>query len=90
MKAFTLLGLLLGVFGCAALYLSCSHQRWLAAPWPAAPARLAALLMLVASCAGFMCEMHFITAVFVLATLIMLLLALFPYLGALREMIRNK
>lgn len=90
MKLFTLLGLILGCAGCAALYLSSANQRWLDTHWRAVPARVAALLLLAASGASLMREMQFITTMFVLCTLIMLLLAVFPYLGALRELTRKK
>ena len=80
----TLIGTLLGLLGCACLYLSSANQRWCARPWPAIQARTAALAQLIASGFVLASGMQKLTAIFFLLTLVMLALALFPYLGALR------
>lgn len=80
----TLIGAALGLLGCACLYLSSANQRWCARPWPAIPARTAALVLLMASGLVLASDMQKLTAIFVLLTLVMLALALFPYLGTLR------
>lgn len=79
-------GLLLALAGCLSLYFSAGHQRLLAHRWPARPARVAGVLLLVAALAALFSALQPVTAVFVLCTWTMLLFTLLPYLGALRTL----
>jgi hypothetical protein len=81
-SASLLAGLLLALAGCVALYLASPHQRWRARALPGRAARCSALVLLVAALAALCQSLFAATAVFVLLTWVMLLLALFPYLGA--------
>lgn len=71
--------------GCAAFYLASPHQRWLAVSLPAPMARAVAGVLLFAGLGVAFCAMQALTAVFVTTTWIMLQLAIFPYLGAIRS-----
>lgn len=77
------LGLALAAAGCASIYLASPHQRWRAAPWPAQPARWAGALLLPAGLIALLQGLQAAAASFVLLHWVMLLLVLFPYLGAL-------
>ena len=90
MKPLIFFGLLAGFIGCACIYLASDNQQWKDAPWRAGPARTLGALMLAASGVVFMWELQVITALFVLATWVMLLLALFPYVGVLLKSWRNR
>lgn len=85
MKIFTLLGLGAAWLGCVCIYLACAHQRWLQAPWPERPARLAGAVLLVLGWLGLAQDMHRVTAAFVYLTLLMLVFTALPYVGALRS-----
>jgi hypothetical protein len=82
MSAFFLLGLMLAAVACISLYLASPHQRWRRAPWPVRPARGAAALLLVGALFTLLEALQVATAIFVFAHWLMLLLVLFPYLGA--------
>jgi len=77
-------GLLLAAAGCAGIYLASPHQRWLAASWPALPARVAGVLLLVAGLVALLQVLQAAAAAFVFVHWLMLLFVIFPYLGALR------
>jgi hypothetical protein len=83
MNIVSLLGPGAVILGSACLYLASPNQRWLAAPWPAAPARGAALVLLALGGYGLAQHMQAATAAFVLLTLLMLACAVLPYLGVL-------
>lgn len=83
MSADFALGLLSGFAACLGFYLALPHQRWLARPLRPRPARTAGGILLVVALALFCQALQPVVAVFVLAVWVMLLLMLFPYLGAL-------
>lgn len=76
-------GLLLALAGCVAVYLASPNQHWLPAAWPARPARFAGALLLAAALAALLQAFQPAVAGFVMATWLMLLFTLFPYVGAL-------
>lgn len=76
------LALVLAVAGCAALYLASPHQRWRARALPARPAVALGAACLGGSLWAFGRVLSWVPASFALLTEVMLLLALFPYLGA--------
>ncbi len=80
-----ILGLLLSLGGSVAFYLASPHQLCLRQPWPARPARLAALLLIGGSVLPLSQALLPATLLFVLLTWLMLLLSLLPYLGALYQ-----
>jgi len=84
------LGLGLVVAGAASLYLASPHQRWLAAPLPARPARAVALALLVASPIAFSRAMQMVPAVFTFVASLMLLLVLLPYVGGALVALRRR
>jgi FtsH-binding integral membrane protein len=86
--AFTL-ALWLAFVGCACFYLSSSHQRWRSAPLPARPARTVAALLALASLFAFTRAMNTVPAVFAFVTSVMLLIVVFPYVGALVTIARR-
>ncbi len=83
MSILLLAGLLLSLSGCVGLYLTSSHQRWLASPWPAKPTRTIGLVLIAVSLVPLLRVLLPATAVFVLITWVMLLLTLMPYIDAL-------
>ena len=76
------LALLAAFAGTACFYLASPQQRWRAAALPARPAVGAGLALGAVSLAAFGSTMHLTTAVFTFAVWTMLLLVLFPYVGA--------
>lgn len=84
------IALVLAFAGCASFYLASPHQRWRAAPLPAKPARAVALGLAVASLVAFLCAMRAAPAVFAFVSWVMLLLVVFPYVGALFTLRRER
>lgn len=82
MTPFTLLGFATALAACLCLYSASPNQHLWRHPWPALASRSAAGLLLCLSWLSLRQDMQRLTASFVLATLLMLLLALLPYLGA--------
>lgn len=89
MESSVALGLSLAAAGCASFYLASPHQRWRAASWPARPGRWAGALLLAAGLVALLQGLQAAAASFVLLHWVMLLLVLFPYLGALMAMRRG-
>lgn len=56
MPLFILAGLAAAFTACLCIYLASLHQRWLAAPWPPGPARIAGVVLLGLSCLSFTCD----------------------------------
>jgi len=79
------LALSVAAMGCAFFYLSSPHQRWLAKPLPARPARAVAGCLSLAGLYTCTRAMDIVPAAFTFVTWVMLLLVVFPYLGALRS-----
>ena len=78
----SLLFLILGAAGCAVLYLSHRHQRWLRHALPAT-ARVAGILLLAASLAAALAAWTPLTAVFAWLVLAMLAWGLLPFVALL-------
>ncbi|GEM_PF-1675301 len=72
----------LGLVGCACLYLASPHQRWRTSPLPARPACAAGSVALLGSVFAFARAMAVAPAVFAFVAWVMLLLVVFPYVGA--------
>lgn len=89
MKVYPLLGLVLCALACLCLYLASPHQRLRGTPWPARPARAAALALALLSWLALAQQLQRLTASYVLLTTAMLVLSLLPYLGALRVLRRR-
>jgi hypothetical protein len=68
--------------GCACFYLASPHQRWRAAPLPRRPARVAAGVLSLVSLFALTRAMNAVPAVFTFVTWVMVLLVVFPYVGA--------
>lgn len=83
MHPYTLIGLLLSLVGCIALYLSSPHQRWMPRPAPRLPARLGGAALLMLGWFSLSQALQLLTTAFVFLTFLMLVLALLPYTGAL-------
>ncbi len=80
-----LLGLLAACAGSVCIYLASGNQRWRAQPLPATPARIAGCTLLVLAWLAFARAMQIVTASFVWPTLLMLVWAALPYIGALQH-----
>lgn len=82
--------LILAALACLALYLASPNQRWLARAWSARPARVLAAMLWLTSLTLAVQAMQAVAAVFTLGVWSMLLLTLFPYLGAWRTPQRER
>lgn len=90
MNTSTALALTAALTGCACLHLASPNQRWRLAPLPSRPAQGAGLALLVMSWLGLRQDMQTITATFTLASMLMLIFVLLPYLGAFIAMKRDR
>lgn len=81
--------LVLTLGGALAIYLASAHQTWLSRPLPARLARGSGAVLLCAAQWAWLQVMAPLTAVFVMATLLMSWWVAFPYLGALRRIGRG-
>jgi hypothetical protein len=66
---------------CSCIYLASPHQRWLARPWPAAPARALGAVLLAVGLGVLLHCLQPVAATFTFITLLMLLFIALPYLG---------
>lgn len=82
---FSLLGILIALGGCICLYLASDNQRWLRKPLPATYSCAVSVALLAASWFAFAHDMQRVPASFALGTIVMLGLAVLPYLGALNR-----
>ncbi len=90
MPLFTLLGLLAASLAGLCLYATSPHQRLWAACWPQWPARSASAVLLLSSWLAFAQDMQRLAATFMLGTVLMLVLVVWPYLGALVHVRRTR
>lgn len=90
MNILTLTGLIAGLAGSACLYLASPNQRWWGTALPVMPARVAGAALIALAWLGLASAMQLLTASFVLITLLMLVFAVLPYVGALRGMRRER
>lgn len=90
MNLLILTGLLAGLAGCACFYLASPNQRWRVTALQVMPARLAGAALIALAWLGLAGAMQLLTASFVLITLLMLVFAVLPYVGALRGMRRER
>ena len=83
------LAMLTALLASALWYASSANQRWLAVPLRVrqrtTPAVVAVLLLYATSLIMLSMAISTLVAIFLLVHWVMLLLAVFPYLGALRE-----
>jgi hypothetical protein len=86
----TLLALALTVGGALVAYLAAPRQQWLARPWPARPARRAAVLMEAAALALWLQLLEVSTAIFTLLTLLMACFVALPFIAVLREILGGR
>lgn len=89
MLLFTVTGLLLTALACLCVYAASSNQRLWAQAWPQWPARLAGMVLLAAGWWALRQDMQPLASCFTLLTMLMLVFALLPYLGALVHAQRN-
>lgn len=82
MNTFVQIGFAAMLLGCTAIYLASPNQRWLATALPSLAARGIGVLSLLLGGLSLLQELQALTAVFVFATLVMLLFSLLPYLAA--------
>jgi hypothetical protein len=75
--------------GAASLYLGAPNQRWLSRRLPAWPSRVAGAVLLLLGVVLWRETIQLSTAIFATLVLTMVLLIVFPSLGALRTIIRN-
>ncbi|HEY2604540.1 hypothetical protein P0D88_28930 [Paraburkholderia sp. RL18-103-BIB-C] len=71
--------------GALLFYVSAPGQRWLRAPWPARPARLAATMCVALSLACAARALLPATSLSVVVTTLMASLTSYPFIGALIE-----
>lgn len=83
------IAMLLAFGGCVCCYLASPHQRWRVAPVALRPALAMGALLSIASLYTFADTMDAVPATFTFISWAMLLLAAFPYLGALRSILRR-
>ena len=88
MLVFTLIGLAATTMAGLCLYVASPNQRLLAAPWPRWPARMVSMGLLVLGWLALTQDMQRLTTAFVLGTLLMLVLTVLPYAGALTHVRR--
>ena len=77
------------ITGSASLYLGAPNQRWLSRPLPASASRVAGAALLLLGVVLWSQTVRVSTAIFAALVLTMVLLIVFPSLGALRTIIRN-
>jgi hypothetical protein len=70
--------------GAASLYLSARNQRWLSRALPARPSRIVGVALVLFGAVLWSQAVQLSTAIFATLALTMLLLIVFPCLGALR------
>lgn len=90
MSIFTLLGLTAVALAGLCLYSASPNQQLWLSSWPRWSARCACALLLLLSWLALVQEMYRATASFVLGTMLMLVLAVLPYAGALRDVRRTR
>ncbi|MEF3367605.1 hypothetical protein V3H18_13780 [Methylocystis sp. 9N] len=76
--------------GAASLYLGAPHQRWRSRPLPALPSRIGGMALIVLGGWLWGRTLQLSTAIFATLTLSMVLLILFPCLGALPILLRRR
>lgn len=85
MHLFTVLGLIATTLACLCIYAASPHQKLLRACWPARSARLAGAVLLLVGWLALAQDLQRLTATFVFVTMLMLVFALLPYVGAFRH-----
>jgi hypothetical protein len=76
--------------GALLFYVSAPAQRWLRAPWPARPARIAAVVCVAISLVCAAQALQFATSLSVVVTALMACLTAAPFIGVLIERGRVK
>ncbi|MCX4192556.1 hypothetical protein [Methylophaga sp. OBS1] len=89
MSVYFYLALLLSMGGSVLIYLGSRHQLWLSHQLPARPLQWMGFSLIGLSLILLLGEMQAVAAVFLVLIWVMLLLVLFPYLGAAKSL-RNR
>lgn len=91
MSIYSYAALLLSFVGCVCIYLASRHQLWLKSTitWPAPRLRHIGLIQLSISLMLVITSMQFVAGLFILLIWVMLLLVLFPYIGAWKSLRRS-
>jgi hypothetical protein len=84
-----ILALTLTICGCACLYLASPNQKWVAQARPGKPLLAAASLLLVAALASWIAALRPLSGAFVTLHVAMVCLFTFPYIAALRGILRK-
>ncbi len=89
MTIYPYLALILSFGGSVCVYLASRHQIWQNKVCPAPNLRYTGLILLGISLVLVITSMQFVAGVFMLLIWVMLLLVLFPYIGALKSLRRS-
>ncbi|MAX53888.1 MAG: hypothetical protein CMH22_18075 [Methylophaga sp.] len=90
MTIYPYLALMLSFGGSVCVYLASRHQLWLNKVWPAPYLRYIGLILLGISLVLVITTMQLVAGVFMLLVWVMLLLVLFPYIGAWKSLRRAR
>ena len=89
-EATGVIGYLLTLAACISAYLSSPQQSWLSTSIPSWPARAFAVLLMGGGLGWLLQTLQPLAAIFSQLMLVMALFAVFPYLGALRRLYKEK
>lgn len=89
MTIYPYLALMLSFTGSVCVYLASRHQLWLNKVWTAPYLRNIGLILLGISLVLVITSMQLVAGVFMLLIWVMLLLVIFPYIGALKSLRRS-
>ncbi len=90
MTIYPYLALMLSFGGSVCVYLASRHQFWLSKVWPASYLRRIGLLLMSISLILVITTMQLVAGVFMMLIWVMLLLVLFPYIGAWKSLRRAR
>lgn len=86
MSIYFSLALLLSFSGSISIYLASRHQLWLKQPLPSRPLHWLGITLISLSLLVLLNVMQAVAALFLLLVWVMLLLVVFPYLGAAKTL----
>lgn len=90
MSMSTYIALILSFGGSVLIYLASPHQLWLSHTWSAVLLRRMGFVLLAISLTILILTMQTVAAIFMLLVWLMLLLVLFPYIGALKALRKSR